>query len=273
MKPFFSVVIPTLNEEEFLPRLLEDLAKQKERRFEVIVVDGYSEDNTARICQIETRFPIQVLKTKKRNVSSQRNIGARRGIGRYIVFIDADARVESDFLQKAMHAIQKTKYLIYLPTMIPDLETTPHTLYMRLNNLAVELSQNTTSPFSNSGTFLIERSFFQHLGGFDEKLRLSEDHDIIKRARMCGVSAKFSHDIQFFFSLRRYEKEGLLKILMKYTIAFFYQVTNTRMEKELFSYEMGGGHYKNKAQNKTLEEFKKLYQKLKSTLEIPMKLP
>jgi len=46
MKPFFSIVIPTLNEEKYLPNLLNDLTKQKEKDFEIIVVDGKSEDRT-----------------------------------------------------------------------------------------------------------------------------------------------------------------------------------------------------------------------------------
>ena len=42
MKPFFSVIIPTLNEENYLPKLLNDLKVQKEKNFEVVLVDGGS---------------------------------------------------------------------------------------------------------------------------------------------------------------------------------------------------------------------------------------
>ena len=45
-KPFFSVVIPTLNEERYLPKLLGNLAGQIDRDFEVIVIDGHSKDRT-----------------------------------------------------------------------------------------------------------------------------------------------------------------------------------------------------------------------------------
>jgi len=48
MKPFFSIVIPTLNEEKCLPRLLDDLTQQKEKDFEVIVIDGRSDDQTVK---------------------------------------------------------------------------------------------------------------------------------------------------------------------------------------------------------------------------------
>ena len=45
-KPFFSIIIPALNEEKYLPLLLSDLAKQTMRDFEVVVVDGKSEVKT-----------------------------------------------------------------------------------------------------------------------------------------------------------------------------------------------------------------------------------
>jgi len=45
-KPFFSIIIPALNEEKYLPHLLDDLTKQTFRDFEVILVDGNSSDAT-----------------------------------------------------------------------------------------------------------------------------------------------------------------------------------------------------------------------------------
>ena len=44
--PYFTIVIPTLNEEDLLPHLLNDLCKQTYKNFDVIVVDGKSLDNT-----------------------------------------------------------------------------------------------------------------------------------------------------------------------------------------------------------------------------------
>jgi len=46
MKPFFSIVIPSLNEEINLPILLESIKNQTDKDLEVIVVDSQSTDNT-----------------------------------------------------------------------------------------------------------------------------------------------------------------------------------------------------------------------------------
>ena len=50
-KPFFSIVIPALNEEKFLPKLLESLSHQHFCDFEVIVVDGRSKDKTVAVAE------------------------------------------------------------------------------------------------------------------------------------------------------------------------------------------------------------------------------
>ena len=55
MRPRISVIIPAYNEERFLPLLLESLKRQKGwkqgKDFEVIVVDGFSSDNTRKIAK------------------------------------------------------------------------------------------------------------------------------------------------------------------------------------------------------------------------------
>lgn len=45
---FFSIIIPTLNEEGYLPLLLEDLKKQTFNDFEVVHIDGNSDDQTVK---------------------------------------------------------------------------------------------------------------------------------------------------------------------------------------------------------------------------------
>ena len=45
-KSFFSIIIPALNEAKYLPHLLDDLSDQTFQDFEVIIVDGNSNDQT-----------------------------------------------------------------------------------------------------------------------------------------------------------------------------------------------------------------------------------
>ena len=76
---FFSIVIPSLNEEKYLPKLLEDLAAQTYSDFEVIVVDGNSKDETVKrsLEFKKSLLSLEVISSKERNVSHQRNLGAK----------------------------------------------------------------------------------------------------------------------------------------------------------------------------------------------------
>lgn len=97
-KPFFTIIIPTYNEEKFLPKLLNDLTKQKERDFEVIIVDGKSKDNTIKCAQHHREsLNLKVVSSKISNVSVQRNLGARKSKGKFLIFLDADMRIGQAF--------------------------------------------------------------------------------------------------------------------------------------------------------------------------------
>jgi CDP-glycerol glycerophosphotransferase len=75
----FSIVIPTLNEEKFLPTLLASLARQTRTDFDVVVVDGSSQDQTVAVAKSFRSQPpkLQVVVSEKASASLQRNLGAK----------------------------------------------------------------------------------------------------------------------------------------------------------------------------------------------------
>ncbi|MDA1316651.1 MAG: glycosyltransferase [bacterium] len=267
MTPFLSVVIPTLNEEKFLPHLLSDLNEQSEKNFEVIVVDGNSEDKSREVCKEFNKLNIQIYTSNKRNVSTQRNIGAKKAKGAYIFFIDADSRINHSFLSDLCNLLEKEKSLIVIPASVPDMNHPTEQIYLKLSNIAVELSQFTVKPFSNGGIFIFERHFFHHIGGFNESLYLSEDHEIIQRAKKVGVSARYVRDLVFTFSMRRFRQDGAFDMLSKYSLTFIYTLAKGGVDKKFFEYEMGGERYTKQEYKKKLIEFKKLYKQLFGSVE------
>ena len=102
MKCFFSVIIPTLNEEKFLPKLLKSLGKQTFRDFEVFVIDGGSEDKTEYVFGKHSKHlpSSKFIHSEVKNVGFQRNLGAKNASGKYLVFLDADVDVEQTFLEE-----------------------------------------------------------------------------------------------------------------------------------------------------------------------------
>lgn len=267
---FFSIVIPTLNEENYLPKLLDDLQKQKEKNFEVIVVDGKSIDKTKLVAKKYTKLlPILFTECQKKNVSCQRNIGADKSRGRYVIFLDADSRISVSFTQKLKKTIVSNKGLVYIPHIVPDEKNSDTKLFFMIANSVIELSQSLGRPLSSGGSMIVERNFFKLINGFPEDVFMSEDHQFIMKAHDWKVRAIFLPKIKIKFSLRRMKREGKLKMFIKVIYSFIYLILNKKVDKKIFDYEMGGHLYKYRkkiALEVTLRKYLKQTKKLLNDL-------
>lgn len=262
MKPFLSIIIPALNEERFIPKLLKDLTKQKEKNFEVIVVDGSSEDRTKNVVLGYNNLPLRLFQVKKRNVSFQRNYGAAKAVGEYLVFLDADSGVSQGFTKTLEKEIKRKKGLIFIPYIVPDEKERDTKLIFDFTNFLVGVSQNTAKAFSTGGCMFIEKNFFQNIEGFDEKLFISEDHYLIQKAASWGVRARLLNKVKVRFSLRRMKKEGGLRVLYKDLVAIGHFLLKGKVDKKIFDYEMGGQLYQKEREENPRKIIKKYLTKV-----------
>jgi len=239
MKTFFSIVIPTLNEEKFLPSLLKDLTMQTNKNFEVIICDALSTDNTKKEAHLfNNKLNLKFLTSKKKNVSNQRNLGAAKSQGQYILFLDADSHIKRSFIDKAYKKIIKQKGLLFIPYIAPEKGKEDYQSLFNVANSLVEFSQTLTKKFSLGGSMIFERNFFNILGGFDEKLYLAEDHELVQRAAGYGVRPKFLRDNPIYFSFRRFKREGDLRLLYKFVVASAYRIFGGEIKNKIFEYNM-----------------------------------
>ena len=255
MKPFFSIIIPTLNEEHFLPLILSDLVRQKEQNFEVIIIDGTSIDRTKQIAQeFSKKITLAFYQVKKHNVSFQRNLGAQKARSAFVVFLDADASVSSYFTKKLHSYILRTKGLVFLPALASDEMNSQTKVVFNFTNFIVEMSQSIGRPFSSGGSMIFERNFFHFIGGFPENVFMSEDHQIIQKAFKHGVRARFMRGIKVKMSMRRMKKEGELKLLYKYVLTAAQYLIKGKIDRKIIEYQMGGHFYLQKEKNKSVED-------------------
>ena len=274
-KLFFSIIIPTLNEEKFLPRLLNRLKRQKEKDFEVIIVDGNSKDTTVQKAKsYKNSLPnLKIIISSRQNVAYQRNLGAEKARGKFLVFLDADSTITFSFLSKLKKTIQKNPGLIYLPRFAPDIRTPDNLLLFEIANFLIEISQYTSKPFSSGGQIIFRKEIFEIIGGFDENLSLSEDHELIRRARKYGIIAKTLPEIKVTISLRRMQKEGRLKFFLKYLYTSAQTLVSDKVTHTIIPYDMGGHLYRSGRKRKNgLEKlinknFKKLQTLIQRTLK------
>ncbi|MBW2992576.1 polyprenol monophosphomannose synthase [Candidatus Woesearchaeota archaeon] len=107
-----SVVIPTYNEAENIAKLVKGIKNSlKNRKYEIIIVDDNSPDNTAKIAiSLKNKFPIKVIKRKTRGLSSAVIAGFRFAKGDIIGVMDADLSHPQKKIPELIKALEKQNY-------------------------------------------------------------------------------------------------------------------------------------------------------------------
>lgn len=243
---FLSIIIPTLNEEKYLPVLLSSLASQTDTRFEVIVSEAKSEDKTKeKALEFENRLDIKVHDSDKRNLSYQRNFGAKKAKGKYLVFLDADHWADNNFIELIKKKIEKTNADLIIPVSIPHTKKLFWRFYFGLVNFLIPFMLWLKKPMGNGPTVAIKREIFEKIGGFDESVYLYEDQYLFHLAQKHGVQIKYTNQAKVYFSIRRIENGGVLKYFWMNLYAGFHLVFIGPVRRKILEYEMGG-HVKKK---------------------------
>lgn len=241
--PFFSIVIPTLNEEGYLPLLLEDLAVQTYQHFEVIHVDGTSEDSTVQIAeQFSKKLQLTSHITDTRNVSFQRNIGIKHAQGEWIIFMDADNRIPSYFLDGLRYQLARNQETDIFTTWVSIAgDKKLNQSIERIINFGFEF-YNMLGKESAFGSMIGVRNELAKKYPFDEKQKVMEDVIFIEKITDAGNTFKIFKDPRYIYSLRRLEASGILNNVQIGTKMFFnYYVKGKDFKNTNFGYEMQGG--------------------------------
>ena len=105
--PLVSIIVPVYNAEKYIDRCIQSVLCQSFSRWELLLVDDGSTDNSGAICD-EYAFKddrIKVLHKENGGVSSARNDGIRLSCGTWLTFIDIDDYVQDVFLERLVNEI------------------------------------------------------------------------------------------------------------------------------------------------------------------------
>lgn len=241
-KPLFSIIIPALNEEKFLPRLLESLSKQTYRNFEVIVVDGKSKDKTVTVAKTyAAQLPaLTVYVASHASLPFQRNVGAGKAKGEWFIFIDADTVVLPYCLGQIESYIQTHDVSFLTSWCRPDSEDGNDARFTLLANLLFESVKAMKRPASPGPFTAVTKSVYERVGGYDVEHPFLEDQDFSQRIAKAGVPLHIIRETLYVWSLRRYRKEGTLHVLQVYAKSLFPILFLRKTPKNLVGYTMGG---------------------------------
>ena len=110
MQKKISVIVPVYNIEGYIERCLESIQKQTYPRFEVIIIDDGSTDNSLLLCQkfAKKYRNFRVISQKNQGLSAARNTGIKQATGDFLAFVDGDDEILPNFLADLMTAAETT---------------------------------------------------------------------------------------------------------------------------------------------------------------------
>jgi len=202
--PWISIVIPTLNEAASIGHTLETVLALGNGA-QVIVADGQSDDETARIAR---EYPVTVL-SSSRGRGLQLRTGAEQATGEVLWFLHADSIPPPDSHHQIREALQSPQIAGGNFDLLFDGDSRAARqltrIYPHLRKLGL--------CYGDSGIF-VRREVYQAAGGF-RAYPIFEDLDLIKRIRRHG---RFLHlDSQIVTSSRRFEGRNFGLTFAKWT--------------------------------------------------------
>jgi glycosyltransferase involved in cell wall biosynthesis len=243
----FSIIIPTLNEEKYIGNLLSDLSHQSYTDFEVIVVDGRSEDQTQKIVKKFTgKIPrLKIITATKRHVCHQRNLGATRAKSDWLIFMDADNRLPSYFLQGIKYKIELHQPLVFSTYFEPDSQNKKDATIAAIINYYLDNIKTTNNPGGLEAFLGFNRQTFTLLGGFNEKVHFAEGAELLKRASKKGIVMTIFKDPKYTYSFRRFRTQGTLNLARNMAQYEFNRLLNLDSHNQKASklYPMLGGSF------------------------------
>ena len=204
-----SVIVGLLNEEKFLPRLIEDFKKQTydHDEIELIFIDGMSKDSSWKILEDFKNsnhdfYDVVLLKNPKVILSAGMNVGIKAARGECILKVDCHSHITDNFIENNVKIIEEGEDVCGgpRPNIIENADNFSKTLLLVEENMfgsgIADYRKKTTKKYVSS-VFqgMYKKSIFDKIGLLDEKVGRVEDNELHYRIRKNGYNIRYSNDI------------------------------------------------------------------------------
>ena len=204
-----SVIVGLLNEEKFLPRLIEDFKKQTydHDEIELIFIDGMSKDSSWKILEDFKNsnhdfYDVVLLKNPKVILSAGMNVGIKAARGECILKVDCHSHITDNFIENNVKIIEEGEDVCGgpRPNIIENADNFSKTLLLVEENMfgsgIADYRKKTTKKYVSS-VFqgMYKKSIFDKIGLLDEKVGRVEDNELHYRIRKNGYKIRYSNDI------------------------------------------------------------------------------
>ncbi len=212
-----SVIIPTLNEEESLPRTLACLSAPA--LTEIIIVDGGSTDGTLSVArEFCARTANARVITSPQGRARQMNEGAQASQGEILLFLHADTQLPAQAGQIVESALAKRNAV----GGRFDVRFDNPSAWSRIISSFMNQRSRLTGIVTGDQALFVRRQVFELLGGFAQ-IPLMEDIEFSSRLQQAGRTVALRDTV--VTSFRRWDQQGPLRtILLMWTLRFLYWV-------------------------------------------------
>ena len=200
-----SIIIPTLNEEDYLPYLLDSIRNQTFKDYEIIVADAGSTDRTVKIAKDKG-----CLVVSGGLPSIGRNKGTKAAKGDLLLFLDADVILPFNFLENILKEFEKRQLDIASCFISPLSGKKVDNLLYGIGNLYYEVNQY-IKPQASGFCLLVKKELHRKVKGFDEEIKIGEDWAYTTKSSKKG-KFKFLRTARIPVSMRRLERDGRLDV-------------------------------------------------------------
>ena len=228
-----SIIIPTYNEEEYLPVLLDSIKKQNFEDYEVIIADANSTDKTREIAS-----EYGCIITEGGMPAVGRNNGAKIAKGEYLLFLDSDLKLTDDYLRDTVYEFQMERLGIAITQMKALSKKSEDQLLHYLANQFMIGVEKIKPHGAGCYGIIAKKELHEKCGGFNEDLTFGEDSDYIKRL---GKVERFKvlRKPRIGVSTRRLEEEGIDTLIRQYGKSTFNDFVGKETDAEELNYNFG----------------------------------
>ncbi len=207
-----SFIIPTLNEENNIARLLEKLKPQLRKEDEVIVVDSHSKDKTAEVAR---SFGALVLIQPKAGIGLAKTAGAKEAKNDILIFMDADSVPSVDFAERIRNHFKDPETIAVGGLGLYDSDSLvseyTYNTFAQLVFQTAKMAHKVTGKYwfaANNCAF--RKSVFMSVGGYQSVI--CEDTDLTRRLPP-SKNVKYDGKLRLYLSDRRFREDGFLETL------------------------------------------------------------
>ena len=232
----FSIIIPTYNEEEYLPVLLDSIKMQSFDDYEVIVADANSTDKTREIAE---SYGCVVVDGGLPAVG--RNKGAEVAKGEYLLFLDSDLELTEDYLRNVLYEFRMEHLGIAITKMKPLSDKVEDKIFHDFANYFMIGVEKIKPHGAGCYGIIVKKSLHDEVGGFDESLTFGEDTDYIERI---AEKERFRvlRNAEIGVSTRRLEEEGIVTLIQQYGKSTVNDFLGKRTDASELNYNFDHGH-------------------------------